>query len=166
MTEIIKNKLFLGNLNDANNPNFLQEKGITTILCVAYDLVIQSHKSTIYKKINTYYFDIYDNPQFDISKYFDDLSDIIEREKVVLVHCLAGVSRSPTIVIAYLMKYHKSSLENAYYFVKSKRRMINPNKGFMEQLIYQEKILTGKNTMTLNDDYDDNRLINDKCCIT
>jgi protein-tyrosine phosphatase len=51
----------------------------------------------------------------------------------VLVHCAAGMSRSPTVVIAYLMKVHRKSLREAFAYVRSKR-FVSPNYGFMKQL--------------------------------
>lgn len=52
----------------------------------------------------------------------------------VLVHCSAGISRSATIVIAYLILEHKMSLESAYIHVRARREVICPNLGFMQQL--------------------------------
>ena len=52
----------------------------------------------------------------------------------VLVHCYAGVSRSATIVISYLMKEHGMTLPAATQLVRSKRWFINPNRGFIRQL--------------------------------
>jgi protein-tyrosine phosphatase len=45
----------------------------------------------------------------------------------VLVHCYAGVSRSASVCIAYLMKKFNWSLEKSLWFIKSKRRFVNPN---------------------------------------
>ena len=59
----------------------------------------------------------------------------------VLVHCFAGVSRSATIVIAYLMHEHGLPYSAALKLVKSKRPFINPNDGFRKQLILFEKDL-------------------------
>jgi hypothetical protein len=59
----------------------------------------------------------------------------------VLVHCYAGVSRSASIVIAYLMHKHKISLLDAMKLVKSKRSCISPNVGFLLQLKDFEKEL-------------------------
>jgi protein-tyrosine phosphatase len=50
------------------------------------------------------------------------------------VHCWAGVSRSATIVIAYLMRKNKWPLETAMDYVKQKRNFINPNHGFLAKL--------------------------------
>lgn len=54
--------------------------------------------------------------------------------KQVLVNCFAGISRSATIVIAYLMYKNKWGLEDAVSFVRTKRYFINPNYGFLCQL--------------------------------
>ena len=51
-----------------------------------------------------------------------------------MVHCLAGVSRSVSFVIAYFIKYQGMSYQQAYQLVKSKRRIIHPNDGFIQQL--------------------------------
>ena len=48
----------------------------------------------------------------------------------VYLHCFAGISRSSTIAIAYLMNTKKMNYKNAYELVKSKREAIEPNKGF------------------------------------
>ncbi|CEH16778.1 Dual specificity phosphatase [Ceraceosorus bombacis] len=55
-------------------------------------------------------------------------------ENVVYVHCQAGVSRSATIVLAYLMHTRSLSLQEALELVKSRRSHIEPNAGFMTQL--------------------------------
>lgn len=65
------------------------------------------------------------------------------------MHCVAGVSRSATICIAYLMRYHRISLLQAYLFVKSKRPVIRPNNGFFRQLIDFERRLFGKTTVKM-----------------
>jgi protein-tyrosine phosphatase len=52
----------------------------------------------------------------------------------VYVHCYAGVSRSVTIVVAYLMNCCKWNLKTALAFVQTKRIVAKPNDGFIEQL--------------------------------
>ena len=57
----------------------------------------------------------------------------------VLVHCLAGVSRSVTITIAYLMTTMNLTLNDAYDFVKEKKSNVSPNLNFMGQLLDYER---------------------------
>jgi protein-tyrosine phosphatase len=58
----------------------------------------------------------------------------IARGATVLVHCAAGVSRSPTLVAAYLMLERGYSATEALDFVGKRRTGISPNTGFVEQL--------------------------------
>ena len=57
------------------------------------------------------------------------------------VHCQAGISRSPMIVIGYLMKLHQKTFEQACTLVKSKRSIINPNWNFRNQLARDDQML-------------------------
>ena len=59
----------------------------------------------------------------------------------ILVHCHAGVSRSATITIAYLLKHSKLSMMDIYRLVKAKRNIISPNFNFMGQLMEYEQAL-------------------------
>lgn len=66
-----------------------------------------------------------------------------------LTHCVAGVSRSASICIAYLMKHHNLSLLEAYNHVKEKRSSIRPNCNFFRQLMDYELQLFGCNTVSM-----------------
>jgi protein-tyrosine phosphatase len=85
-----------------------------------------------------------DSETQDISQYFLQAIQTIEKAKQegkqVLVHCAAGVSRSPTLVIAYLMWSRKMSRKEAYEYVSDKRPIIDPNDGFMDQLAIFEDV--------------------------
>ena len=71
----------------------------------------------------------------------------------MLVHCVAGVSRSPTIVIAYLMRSRGISLREAYDVVRTRRSIVNPNFGFMKQLIAFERTLGAKHPSLTLEEY-------------
>lgn len=55
-------------------------------------------------------------------------------------HSVAGVSRSPTIAIAYLMREHHLTAEQALHFVREKHPILAPNAGFLKQLQVFEKM--------------------------
>ena len=57
-----------------------------------------------------------------------------EPPSCVLVHCMAGVSRSASVVIAFLIASQRWCLDEAMAFVKAKRKCISPNAAFVAQL--------------------------------
>ena len=59
----------------------------------------------------------------------------------VLVHCVAGVSRSVAVTVAYLMKLTKITLNEAYDFVRRRKQNISPNLNFLGQLLEMEQAL-------------------------
>lgn len=58
-----------------------------------------------------------------------------------MVHCWAGISRSVTICLAYLMQATHSTLEQAFDFLLKQNGSIAPNFHFMGQLIEFERHL-------------------------
>jgi len=56
-----------------------------------------------------------------------------------MVHCHAGISRSATICLAYIMYNENLDLNTAFEFVKSRKHEISPNLSFMQQLVTFEK---------------------------
>jgi len=53
----------------------------------------------------------------------------------VLVHCYAGISRSATIILAYLMVNERMHLHLAIKLLRDKHSISKPNQGFMNQLL-------------------------------
>ena len=76
-----------------------------------------------------------DYEEEDISQHFEKAYEYIDENiqtTNVFVHCMAGISRSATIVISYLMKKFGWSVEKAVEYVKTRRSIICPNEGFIE----------------------------------
>ena len=63
---------------------------------------------------------------------------------VIAVHCKAGVSRSVTVVLAFLILYRGMSLNDAYTFVQKQRPYMQPNRFYMECLKQIEKSIKTK----------------------
>ncbi|XP_066936351.1 dual specificity protein phosphatase 10-like [Clytia hemisphaerica] len=137
-TEVIPG-VFLGNASDAMDYNFLNKNNITYVLnltCQCPNHFIQDSRFH-YKQIK-----IEDSCRENIADILADALQFIESAREnrssVLVHCQGGVSRSPTVVISFLMHLKKLSLTEAYQFVKEKRPCIAPNLNFMGQLLQLE----------------------------
>ncbi len=84
-----------------------------------------------------------DSPYENILKYFNRVNHLIEKHKnePILIHCMMGISRSASFVIAYIMNRFGLNLQKAFHFVRRKRPIIRPNSGFIEQLEMYEKQL-------------------------
>ncbi|ORY82066.1 dual specificity phosphatase, partial [Protomyces lactucae-debilis] len=65
----------------------------------------------------------------------------LKQEKRVLVHCQQGVSRSASLVIAYVMKSMGKDVNEAYGFVKHESPWIGPNMTLIYQLCEWGKLL-------------------------
>lgn len=84
-------------------------------------------------------------PYFDmVANHIQDVSDGGGR---TLVHCLAGVSRSASFCLAYLMKYQKKTLRQAYEYLAARRPVVRPNLSFWKQLAEYEYELYGTNSV-------------------
>lgn len=79
-----------------------------------------------------------DTPDQNLSQYFTVCNDFIHaarlREGNVLIHCLAGMSRSVTVAVAYIMTATNLSWKDALKVVRAGRAVANPNVGFQNQL--------------------------------
>ena len=139
--EIIEN-LYLGNFSASENIQQLKDLGIKKVLSVIdfNDFPNYKDENIIHKSVEVSDFD-YQN----IIQYFGQCLNFIKGEEKILVHCMAGASRSATIVIAYLMWIEKMKFDDALNFVNSKRPIVDPNDGFREQLKIFEKLLEDNN---------------------
>ena len=130
---VLKNKLWIGDeLASRLNENKLEFDAVVSL----------GSKHCNYKTYpNIEYYRIVeeDSRETNLLKYFDQVTMFIHEHKRVLVHCQAGVSRSATICIAYLLKYHSLDFFQAYMVVKVARPLIAPNMGFIKQLWEYEK---------------------------
>ncbi|KAJ8357856.1 hypothetical protein SKAU_G00206500 [Synaphobranchus kaupii] len=84
-----------------------------------------------------------------LGDHFERVAERIHSNRTgnTLVYCAAGMSRSPSLVMAYLMRYKGTTLREAHRWVQDSRPYIRPNAGFWHQLLDYEKKLYGKNTV-------------------
>lgn len=98
--------LVLGDCNSALDVGIIKANRILTIVSLGVEAQPPKHK--IPPEIEHFVFDVHDNKQQKLSvQFLDETFEIIDKGRVkggVLVHCYAGVSRSSSIVIAYLIR--------------------------------------------------------------
>ncbi len=145
-------RLYLGNDVVAQNLSLLKEKKITHILNLTTNVPNKFEPDIVYKKII-----MFDTESQNIRQHFDESFQFIDeslrnKNNAVLVHCNAGISRSSSFVIAYLIqKKLFKSYKDALAHVRKCRPIVAPNKGFEKQLIKLEKSnrLLNKNSCSL-----------------
>nr|XP_021555618.1 dual specificity protein phosphatase 13 [Neomonachus schauinslandi] len=132
--------LFLGDAYAARDKSKLTQLGITHVVNVAAGKFQVDTGARFYRGMPLEYYGIEadDNPFFDLSVYFLPVARYIRTalsvpQGRVLVHCAMGVSRSATVVLAFLMICENMTLVEAIQTVQA-HRDICPNSGFLRQL--------------------------------
>uniref|UniRef100_A0A674IR44 Dual specificity protein phosphatase n=1 Tax=Terrapene triunguis TaxID=2587831 RepID=A0A674IR44_9SAUR len=123
----------------AHNRFGLWKMGITHVLNAAHGTMFCQGGQDFYGTTIDYYgIPAYDLPDFNISQYFFSAAEFIHKALntpggKILVHCAVGISRSASLVLAYLMINHHLPLIKAIKAVKE-HRWISPNRGFLKQI--------------------------------
>jgi len=138
-TQIIDN-LWLGAISSSCNREKLHEHNIETIICAIMGATAPYPFDFDYERAS-----LADTEDEDIISSFTKLLPIIHSSLLegrgVLVNCKRGVSRSCSIVCAYLIYYKNMTTDEALDFIRAKRSQIKPNPGYLRQLrIFEEEV--------------------------
>ncbi|KAI7869954.1 protein-tyrosine phosphatase-like protein [Spinellus fusiger] len=130
--------LWVGGYTALESQRFLKNNNITHILTLG-KFKWKDDRGDYCNKI----IEIPDHPEAEIIRYFPETYAFIDAAlscgQRVLVHCLGGISRSPTIAAAYWMKKCKLRHKEALALIAQNRPFIHPNQGFLDQLrLYRE----------------------------
>jgi len=132
--------LFIGNEAVSRELEVLRRHKITHILAAGFGLKRHFPENFAYKQL-----DMIDMPSYEIQHHFAECNSFIDsaisHRGSVLVHCFQGISRSTTIVCAYLMHKQNLTASQALKFVKERHFDADPNYGFVYQLNQYETVL-------------------------
>lgn len=145
-SEIIP-RLFISDLWTASDHDTLIRLGITHVISVVKHLDV-----SYFSSIKHTWVPVLDRRGENLSQHFGRIVRKINKaldgkkrkNNKVLVHCVWGMSRSPSLVMAYLMATHGMSFQKALQHVKSKRAVVKPNAGFETQLSIYGRSLKSK----------------------
>ena len=149
---ILPDKLFLTNFRGAENAAELRRIGCTHIAAVGAEFMDnkENHAASSLK-VKFWNKDITDDEHEgksmktclrDAAAFINKAIQPAKKKKkggVVVVHCAAGISRSATVVLGYLVIYRRMTLRDAFAHLLERRPCCWPNEGFMEALIELEK---------------------------
>uniref|UniRef100_A0A1D1Y621 Dual specificity protein phosphatase 1B n=1 Tax=Anthurium amnicola TaxID=1678845 RepID=A0A1D1Y621_9ARAE len=135
----VADHIYIGGDIVARDREILRCNGITHVLnCVGHFCPEYFRSDLVYKTLW-----LQDSISEDITSIlydvFDYFEDVREQGGRVFVHCCQGVSRSTSLVIAYLMWRKGQSFDDAFQLVKAARGIANPNMGFACQLVQCQK---------------------------
>ncbi|CAI2383548.1 unnamed protein product [Moneuplotes crassus] len=125
--------LYLGSIFAAGNEETLEDNEITHILTMGNYMEPKFPDKFEYKVCK-----LDDDDTEDIKQYFHEgiefIDEAIKNGGTVFVHCAAGVSRSSSMICAYLMKTYNWKFAKALSFTQERRWVVCPNSGFQKQL--------------------------------
>jgi len=126
-SEILPGGLYLTGIDGVSEKDLIAN-GITHVVSVIEE------PPRFSSAINHLFCPLTDTGNANISQYFEESFSFIDAcitsGKPVVVHCLAGISRSATLVIAYLMRKQRKPYLDVLTFVQQKRGIVCPNLGF------------------------------------
>ena len=132
-----------------DNLSILQETNIGLIINATprYPNHHEKEKDISYIRVR-----VNDEPSATLLPWFDGISERIQftlsSNRSVFVHCQMGISRSSTLVMAYLMRYQQATRDMAYQHTKEIRPKVEPNIGFWAQLKEYEQRLANRSSDT------------------
>jgi len=128
--------LWLGNLDLTRDFEFLRENKISHVITLLehdYTSVELVTQGVIHMRIQIYDYD--DEPIYDVfERTCDFISNALKKGDCVYVHCMMGISRSPTIIAAYLIKCCEMTAREALDHLQNVRPIVSPNDGFLKAL--------------------------------
>jgi protein-tyrosine phosphatase len=132
--------VYIGDFSSACNTDELKRIGITHIVTAILGV------EPMYPDLFTYYMvDISDRSHSEIYKHFNECSEFIDdciaNHGKVLVHCRCGVSRSSTLIAAWLISKKNYTATSAVSLIQNSRAQVKPNEGFIKQLEQYESLI-------------------------
>uniref|UniRef100_A0A8C3NVI8 Dual specificity protein phosphatase 22-A n=1 Tax=Cyanoderma ruficeps TaxID=181631 RepID=A0A8C3NVI8_9PASS len=131
--------LYLGNIRDSEDHENLLRKGVTHILS------IHNRAKPVLEDMTYLCISASDSSSQNLLRHFKECIQFIHECRLggggCLVHCLAGVSRSTTVLVAYLMTVTELGWESCLAATRAVRSYASPNPGFQQQLQEYERTL-------------------------
>jgi len=143
--------LYLGGMEAVTDSQRLADQGIHAVVCCNREFECPTSK--FFPELEYYRVNVEDMGREPIELFFPEATEFIHsqlvQERRVLVHCTAGVSRSASVLLAYMVEFCGYSLYDAFVQTLCHRPFITPNPGFMARLMDYEKEKCGIATSTI-----------------
>jgi len=136
----ITNNIWLGAQKDALNKRFLVKNQITHV--ISFEVYPEVCNFDHILNIKRYHISMYDSEkEANTPEYIEKVNiasnlidQVVQRNQHILLHCSVGKSRSPAVLVAYLMMKCNFSLEQACDLISDKRPIICIHPAFLNQI--------------------------------
>jgi protein-tyrosine phosphatase len=128
----ITESLYVGDLQDAGNPEGLREAPLTAVLKLSHSAPAEPYPEDLPVREVP----LIDGPQNNYEEFdtaVNQLLDLLADDHVVFVHCAAGASRSVSVAAAALALRRETAVENAVELIRERRPIANPHSHLREQ---------------------------------
>ncbi|KAK4052188.1 hypothetical protein OIV83_002483 [Microbotryomycetes sp. JL201] len=146
--------LYVGGFQPSWNFQTLQALGITHILCIAEEREAHLFRARFPDSFTYRIEAIRDADDQNLIRIFPEshafIDSVLQNNGRVLVHCGDGISRSPAIVVSYIMCKTGLSLDEAFQFVQSRRFCIAPRVEFQHQIEAYYPIFQARQAVSAN----------------
>jgi len=132
--DLIIPHLYVGNIYAARNKNLLQSLHITHIVNAAEEIPNYFPGDFDYLELKLRDHSYGESLYQAVTRAYPYITNALKSGGTVLVHCAAGMSRSVSAVIFYLMRTYFIPYEQALALCKSRRPISQPNRGYERQL--------------------------------
>ena len=141
--------LSISGLGGVTNRRILEHQNITHVLNLAREL-----EDTVFPDfVDVRYEGLRDSEEEDLYGHLPGLVEhihrVIDGGGRIVVNCVAGVSRSASVCLAYKVRYEGLSLREAFDEVHKARPVVSPNVGFWQALVQWEEEVRGENSVVM-----------------
>lgn len=147
----IVDRLWLGSCAASHDETFLRDANISLVISVA-----PSSECAHQPFVNSIRLDLLDDGRHSIAPFLPmlvrEIDAALAANRSVLAHCRQGISRSPAVILAYLMLSRRMTLRAALSLVKAKRDVL-PRFQLFEELMEIEQSEHGHSTVSHRDNY-------------
>ena len=140
------NKLYISDIDSAEDVEYLCEYNIKTVVYLGMNPKSKNLlKQYSEKSMTNYFYEINDHPD---SNLFDILEDVYDKISIglstgnVMVHCMAGISRSVSAVLYFLLQSKIfTTMHDAMAHIRKYRIYADPNHGFLMQVYAKARLM-------------------------
>mmetsp|Transcript_3996 Transcript_3996/g.5987 ORF Transcript_3996/g.5987 Transcript_3996/m.5987 type:complete len:219 (-) Transcript_3996:28-684(-) len=136
-SKILGDSLVQGGEDVLSDGQWFQKANIKTVVGICHRTV--DHEAAKIDPKDVFWVNKNDMPSVNLAPHFEQTTEHIHRARAekghnVYVHCSAGISRSSTVTLAYLMCFHGIEFDSALHIARAARPAVSPNNGFRQQL--------------------------------